>query len=97
MAIKGSRTTSDYIPWDEMNSLLKKLERDKQFMVLTLVAVGSYTGLWISDILPLRWKAFNGTHTKLIFQRALSKYQLIKFISGTRKGFTRGKNKENYS
>ena len=65
MSLKGSRTTSDYILWDEMNILLQKLERDRRFMLLTLIAVGSYTGLRISDILPLTWKAFNGTHIEL--------------------------------
>lgn len=55
MSIKGSRTTSDYLPWGEMISLLKLLERDGKYMLLALVSIGSYTGLRISDILRLRW------------------------------------------
>lgn len=77
MAVKGSRTTSDYILWDEMNSLLQKLEHDKQFMLLILIAVGSYTGLRISDILRLTWKSFNGTHIEL-FEYKTKKYRRIK-------------------
>lgn len=77
MAVKGSRTTSDYIPWDEMNSLLRKLEQDKQFMLLTLIAVGSYTGLRISDILCLTWNSFNGAYIELREYKT-KKYRRIK-------------------
>lgn len=83
MSLKGSRTTSDYILWDEMNILLQKLERDSRFMLLTLIAVGSYTGLRISDILCLRWESFGGTHIEL-FEYKTKKYRRIKIHSKLR-------------
>jgi integrase len=84
MAVKGSRTTSDYIPWDEMNLLLRKLEHDKRFMLLTLIAVGSYTGLRISDILRLTWKSFNGNYIELREYKT-KKYRRIKIHKALRR------------
>jgi integrase len=65
MSRKHSRTTADYIQWEEMLSLLSKLEHDGKFILLTLIAVGCYTGLRISDILPLTWDSFADSHIEL--------------------------------
>ena len=55
MSLKGSKTTSDYLEWEKMQTLVLKLERDKDYKFALLIACGSYLGLRISDLLTLRW------------------------------------------
>lgn len=55
MAIKGTSTKADYLEWDSMLLLLQKLEKDGEYKFELLIALGSFTGLRISDLLKLRW------------------------------------------
>lgn len=55
MALKGQKTTSDFLEWDKMQSIVLKLERDNELKFALLIATGSYIGLRISDLLQLRW------------------------------------------
>jgi len=55
MALKGQKTTSDFLEWEKMQSLVLKLERDNDYKFALLIATGSYIGLRISDLLQLRW------------------------------------------
>ena len=55
MALKGQKTTSDFLEWEKMQSLVLKLERDGELKFALLIATGSYIGLRISDLLQLRW------------------------------------------
>lgn len=56
MSLKFSKTTADYLPWNDMQVLVQKLERDGKLMFALLIHVGSYTGLRISDLLSLCWE-----------------------------------------
>jgi len=55
MALKGQKTTIDFLEWEKMQSLVLKLERDGDLRFALLIATGSYIGLRISDLLQLRW------------------------------------------
>ena len=55
MSLKNSYVTSDYIEWDTMLSLVRKLYRDKEYRMSLLIGCGSFFGLRISDILSLTW------------------------------------------
>src|SRR5690606_5751471 len=56
MALKGQKTTSDFLEWEKMQSLVLRLERDGEYKFALLIATGSYIGLRISDLLQLRWE-----------------------------------------
>lgn len=56
MALKGQRTTSDFMEWDTMLLLLNKLERDKRGKFCLLLGAGCYLGLRIGDLLKLKWE-----------------------------------------
>lgn len=82
MSLKYSRTTADFLAWDEMTALVGKLQRDNRFIAALLIAVGSFTGLRISDILPLCWSDFLGKTRLCVLEQKTGKYREIK-INGT--------------
>lgn len=55
MSLRGQKTTSDFLEWDKMKTLVLKLERDGDFKFALLISCGCYLGLRISDLLQLRW------------------------------------------
>lgn len=55
MSLKYSKTTSDCLMWNEMTNLVRKLAKDDNYKMSLLIAIGSFWGLRISDILALRW------------------------------------------
>jgi len=55
MALKGQKTTSDFLEWDKKQTLVLKLERDGDYKFALLIATGSYVGLRCNDLLQLRW------------------------------------------
>lgn len=54
MSLKYSITTADYMHWDEMTNLVRRLLHDKDYKMSLLIAIGCFWGLRISDILSLR-------------------------------------------
>jgi integrase len=59
MSLKGQRTTTSAIDWDDFRSLIGKLERDGEFKFCLLISTGVFTGLRISDLLNLRFSQFS--------------------------------------
>ena len=56
MSLKYSFTTVDYMQWDEMTNLVRRLSKDGDYKMSLLIAVGCFWGLRISDILSLHWE-----------------------------------------
>ncbi len=56
MSLKYTKTTADYLQWNEAMNLIRKLAKDGNYKMSLLIALGCFTGLRISDILALRWK-----------------------------------------
>lgn len=55
MSLRGQKTTSDFLEWEKMKTLVLKLERDGDFKFALLISCGCYLGLRISDLLQLKW------------------------------------------
>ena len=55
MAAKHQYRTSDYMDWDTMLSLVRKLYRDGDYRMSLLIGYGSFFGLRISDLRTLTW------------------------------------------
>lgn len=58
MSLKGQRTTTSSMDWDDFKSLIGKLERDGEYKFCLLISIGVFTGLRISDLLKLKFSQF---------------------------------------
>lgn len=77
MALKGQKTTSDFLEWEKMQSLVLKLERDGDYKFALLIATGSYIGLRISDLLQLRWNQVIGEEYFTIVEKKTKKVRKV--------------------
>lgn len=77
MALKGQKTTSDFLEWEKMQSLVLKLERDNELKFALLISTGSYIGLRISDLLQLRWNQVLNQESFSIVEKKTKKTRRI--------------------
>lgn len=77
MSLQGSKTSSAYIEWEKVQSLILKLERDSDWKFALLVSIGTFTGLRISDILSLRWNDLLGEDILRIVEQKTKKERKI--------------------
>lgn len=77
MALKGQKTTSDFLEWEKMQSLVLKLERDNELKFALLISTGSYIGLRISDLLQLRWNQLLNQESFTIIEKKTKKIRRI--------------------
>ena len=81
MSLKGQRTTTTSMDWDDFKSLISKLERDKEYKFCLLISIGVFTGLRISDLLQLRFSQFDNTEILNIQEQKTKKIRKIKINS----------------
>ena len=85
MSLKNSYVTSDYMEWDSMLSLVRKLYRDKEYRLSLLIGCGSFFGLRISDLLTLTWSMLLDGHSFAIIEKKTGKRREIKINSNFQK------------
>lgn len=78
MSLKNSYVTSDYIEWDTMLSLVRRLYRDKEYRLSLLVGCGFFFGLRISDLLTLTWGMLLDGHSFIVVEKKTGKRREIK-------------------
>ena len=78
MSLKGQRTTTTSMDWDDFKSLISKLERDKEYKFCLLISIGVFTGLRISDLLQLRFSQFEDSEILNIQEQKTKKVRKIK-------------------
>lgn len=78
MSKKFSRTTSDYLDWNEMLNLVRKLNNDGNHKVSLLVALGSFWGLRISDLLKIQWNQILDVEEFTITEKKTGKRRIIR-------------------
>lgn len=81
MSQKHSYTTADYLPWDTMLNLTRRLYKDGKYRMSLLVACGSFFGLRISDLLSLSWEQILG-ESFAINEKKTGKHREIKVNAG---------------
>lgn len=80
MSLKNSNVTSDYIEWDSMLSLVRKLYRDKEYRLSLLIGCGCFFGLRISDLLTLTWTMLLDNDRFMLIEKKLEKEEKSKLM-----------------
>ena len=81
MSLRGQRTTTSCLSWEQFRSLISKLERDGEYRYCLLIAIGVFSGLRISDLLQLRFSHFENTEVMTIREKKTGKARRIKINS----------------
>ena len=81
MSLKYTKTTADYLQWDEAMNLIRKLSKDGNYKMSLLIALGCFTGLRISDILALRWKQILHVSEFTITEKKTGKQRTLRLNS----------------
>ena len=77
-----SKTTADYIEWDSMLNLVRRLYRDKQYRMSLLIACGCGFGLRISDLKLLKWRMLIDNDKFSILEKKTNKHREIRINEG---------------
>ena len=85
MSLKNSYVTSDYMEWDSMLSLVRKLYRDKEYRLSLLIGCGAFFGLRISDLLSLTWSMLLDNDKFVVIEKKTGKRREIRINSNFQK------------
>lgn len=85
MSLRASVTTADYLEWDTMLSLVRKLYRDGNYRMSLLIGCGAFLGLRISDILNLNWEMLLGGDKFTLIEKKTGKRRTIRVNSSFRR------------
>ena len=78
MSLKNSITTADYLPWDSMLNLVRRLYRDGDYRMSLLIGCGCFFGLRISDLLTLNWGMLLSGETFIVIEKKTGKRRVIR-------------------
>lgn len=78
MSLKFQNTTADYLEWDSNILLISKLFQDQNYKFSLLIALGSFFGIRISDLLNLKWSDILNTDILTIIEKKTKKQRAIK-------------------
>ena len=85
MSARNSYTTADYIEWDTMLSLVRKLYNDGDYRFSLLIGCGSFFGLRISDLRTLTWAQIFDQDSFMLNEKKTGKRRIIKINQGFQK------------
>lgn len=78
MSLKFQNTTADYLEWDSNILLISRLFQDQNYKFSLLIALGSFFGVRISDLLNLKWDDILNSDTLTIIEKKTKKQRTIK-------------------
>lgn len=82
MSQKHSYTTADYLEWDVMLNLVRRLFKDGNYRMSLLIGCGSFFGLRISDLLRLKWSMLLDDSQFVIVEKKTGKRRVVKINAG---------------
>lgn len=78
MSIKHTCTTSDYIEWNTMLNLVRRLFKDADYRMSLLIGCGCFFGLRISDLLSLSWDMLLDHEMFVLVEQKTGKRRIIR-------------------
>lgn len=78
MGVRHQYRTSDFMEWDVMLSLIRKLFRDGNYRMSLLIGCGSFFGLRISDLRTLTWAMLLNDETFSLNEMKTGKRRVVK-------------------
>ena len=78
MSLKFQNTTADYLEWDSNILLISKLFQDQNYKFSLLIALGSFFGIRISDLVNLKWCDILNADILTIIEKKTKKQRTIK-------------------
>ena len=75
---KTTYRVSDYLEWNTMLSLVRKLYRDGNYRISLLIGCGSFFGLRISDLLTLSWDMILDADSFTLYEKKTGKRRVVK-------------------
>ena len=75
---KTTYRVSDYLEWNTMLGLVRKLYRDGNYRISLLIGCGSFFGLRISDLLTLSWDMILDADQFTIYEKKTGKRRVVK-------------------
>lgn len=85
MSLKFQNTTADYLEWDSNILLISKLFQDQNYKFSLLIALGSFFGVRISDLLNLKWCDILKDDMLTIIEKKTKKQRTIKINNQLKK------------
>lgn len=85
MSLKHSYTTADYIEWDSMLTLVRRLYNDGEYRMSLLIGCGSFFGLRISDLLTLTWAMLLDGDCFMLSEIKTGKRRVVRINGGFQK------------
>lgn len=78
MSVKNSRTTADYLDWNTMLSLIRKLYRDGDYRMSLFIGAGCFFGIRVSDLRKLTWRTLLADDKFELIEQKTGKRRIIK-------------------
>lgn len=85
MSVKYTTTTADYLEWDVMLNLVRRLFKDGNYRISLLIGCGCFFRLRISDILSLSWDMLLDGDSFTLIEKKTGKKRIIKINEGFQK------------
>lgn len=85
MSILNSHTTADYLEWNTMLNLIRKLYRDGDYRMSLFIGCGSFFGLRVSDLRKLTWRMLLNEDKFVLNEQKTGKRRIVKINSDFQK------------
>lgn len=78
MSVRNSHTTADYLDWNVMLNLIRKLYRDGDYRMSLFIGCGCFFGLRVSDLRKLTWSMLLDDDKFIINEQKTNKRRVVK-------------------